>query len=474
MSHSYWPKSTDQTGNACFRATPITLKSSNTSGAQDDRSAAAIQVQNAMAESSKEHPAVPPAVSSGTSILGKPASDASSSLAQNSKSWDPDSFAAPRLTDEAISAEPAEMDGPVATATKGARTPAELLRRMSLVGQSSGEALDFDPREQYPSLELSGTVISATFCIPYSVSFAACGDWVLQPRRGTSALFDSFNYLSSSKSAWKHRLVGWTGEIHPLPQPPPEPKRSGSTGQAGLTRPKSSGSWRSISQPGSQAAEAIPPSCKPRNPGTPSAEGVVLTPQDRHRLESLLRKHKGGAVMPVWLSDEAEEMDADLHLKDQSRWRRYGEHELYTLFHYKQHAPDNGRAERRWWADYVRMNQLFADRILEIYQAGDVVWIHDYHLMLLPHMLRQRIPNIYIGFFLHIPFPSSEFLRCLPRRKDILEGCLGSTMIAFQSYSYSRHFSSCCERVLGFESSSAGWMPTGPTWPWMCFPSASM
>src|SRR5436305_1573591 len=188
----------------------------------------------------------------------------------------------------------------------------------------------------------------------------------------------------------------------------------------------------------------------------PFVDGLTVTKTDRNHLERILEDDPNCRVLPVWLSDEVDDEDADLHLKDQGRWRRYAEHELYTLFHYRQHGPDDGRAERRWWADYVRMNQLFADRILHVYQPGDIIWIHDYHLMLLPSILRQRVPNIYIGFFLHVPFPSSEFLRSLPRRKDILTGVLGATMIGFQSYGYSRHFNSCCKRILGFESSSAG------------------
>lgn len=174
-------------------------------------------------------------------------------------------------------------------------------------------------------------------------------------------------------------------------------------------------------------------------------------------MERTLARDKGGRTVPVWLSDDSEpDKDGALYLTDQARWRRFAEHELYTLFHYKQHEPTNGVAERQTWADYYRMNQKFANRILEIYKPGDIVMIHDYHLLLLPSMLRQRIPHMYISFFLHIPFPSSEFLRCLPRRKDILEGVLGANLIGFQSYSYSRHFSSSCTRILGFESDSAG------------------
>lgn len=160
--------------------------------------------------------------------------------------------------------------------------------------------------------------------------------------------------------------------------------------------------------------------------------------------------------MPVWLSDDIEGGDGELCLKDQARWRRFAERELYTLFHYKQHEPTDGRAERKSWADYYRMNVKFATRILEIYKPGDIVMIHDYHLLLLPSMLRQRVPHMYISFFLHIPFPSSEFLRCLPRRNEVLEGVLGANMIGFQSYSYSRHFVSCCTRILGFPSDIAG------------------
>ncbi|PQE26530.1 trehalose 6-phosphate synthase protein [Rutstroemia sp. NJR-2017a BBW] len=99
---------------------------------------------------------------------------------------------------------------------------------------------------------------------------------------------------------------------------------------------------------------------------------------------------------------------------------------------------------------------MFANKILEIYKPGDIVMIHDYHLLLLPSMLRQRVPHMYIVFYLHIPFPSSELLRCLPRRKDILEGVLSANLVGLQAFSYTRHFNSCCTRILGFPSTVAG------------------
>ena len=206
--------------------------------------------------------------------------------------------------------------------------------------------------------------------------------------------------------------------------------------------------------PLNKASAPIPVDSRFQNSQTGQHDGLRVSLADRQRLDRQLERDHGGKIVPVWLMDE---MDGDVAvLKDQSKWRRYAEHELYTLFHYKQNEPTDGRAIRKAWADYYRLNKAFADTILENYKPGDVVLIHDYHLLLLPNLLRQRAPNMYIGFFLHVPFPSSEFYRCLSRRKDVLEGMLGSNMIGFQSFSYSRHFSSCSTRVLGFDSSSNG------------------
>lgn len=193
-----------------------------------------------------------------------------------------------------------------------------------------------------------------------------------------------------------------------------------------------------------------------RLPTPPPVDGNWVPKEDQERLDYQLSRDKTIRTVPVWLYDEDEATSEGIHLKDQTRWRRYAEHDLFTLFHYKQHEPSDGRKERVQWVDYYRMNQKFANRIFEIYKPGDIVVVHDYYLMLLPGMLRQRIPNMYISFYLHSPFPSSEFLRCLPRRKEVLEGVLGANLIGFQSYSYSRHFLSCCTRILGFPSDTLG------------------
>ena len=338
----------------------------------------------------------------------------------------------------------ATTESPVDVA-KGARDGADLLRRLSMVDPARAETFDFDPKTTYPGLKLSGNIISASICLPYQFGHNPSGEWECSPRRGTSALFDSFAFLSSSKTPWKHTLVAWTGEISPVKQ-------------QYFNESSHSGIVHSDSRPPLLGKHSTNPHVNGVHAHlyNPILDTIVVSPDDRSKLEESLKNDKSGRMVPVWLSEEFEDESAEIRLKDQGRWRRYAEHELYTLFHYRQHAPDDGRAERKSWADYYQMNQTYADKIMQVYQPGDIIWIHDYHLMLLPNMLRQRIPNAYIGFFLHVPFPSSEYLRCLPRRKDILGGPLGATMVGFQAFSFARHFNSCCKRILGFESSSAG------------------
>jgi trehalose 6-phosphate synthase/phosphatase len=236
-------------------------------------------------------------------------------------------------------------------------------------------------------------------------------------------------------------LVGWTGEI----------KKA-----TGFVSPRDTNEITTTAGPLNKASAPIPVDGSAPTPSPPSSDGIWVSKPDREQLDKQLAHDKSGRIIPIWMLDEAEGSNGDTYLKDQGRWRSYAEQELYPLFHYKVHEPTDGRATRKWWPDYYRLNQKFAERILEIYKLGDIVVVHDYHLLLLPSLLRQRLPYIYIGFFLHVPFPSSEFLRCLTRRKEVLEGVLGANMIGFQSYSYSRHFSSCCTRILGYDSSSAG------------------
>ncbi|MBI5289316.1 MAG: bifunctional alpha,alpha-trehalose-phosphate synthase (UDP-forming)/trehalose-phosphatase [Chloroflexi bacterium] len=121
---------------------------------------------------------------------------------------------------------------------------------------------------------------------------------------------------------------------------------------------------------------------------------------------------------------------------------------LWPLFHY---LLDQLPQDARGWESYRQVNQKFADEVAAHYRPGDLIWIHDYHLMLLPQMLRDRLPAANIGFFLHIPFPSSEVFSVLPWREEILEGLLGADLVGFHTPPYLRHFATSLRRVLGVD-----------------------
>lgn len=121
---------------------------------------------------------------------------------------------------------------------------------------------------------------------------------------------------------------------------------------------------------------------------------------------------------------------------------------IWPLFHY---FPANIRFSYEDWKAYELINHQFAEKILSLVNDNDRVWVHDYHLMLLPKLLSQEKRNLQIAYFHHIPFPSSDIFRVLPARKDILEGILGANLIGFHSFDYVRHFLSSVSRVLGYD-----------------------
>ncbi len=122
---------------------------------------------------------------------------------------------------------------------------------------------------------------------------------------------------------------------------------------------------------------------------------------------------------------------------------------LWPLFH---HLLDQMPLHVHGWEAYERANRLFADEVCRQYNDGDLIWVHDYQLMLLPEMLRDRIPDARIGFFLHIPFPASEIFRTIAHREKLLQGVLGADLVGFHTAGYMRSFSSSLLRVLGISS----------------------
>ncbi len=123
---------------------------------------------------------------------------------------------------------------------------------------------------------------------------------------------------------------------------------------------------------------------------------------------------------------------------------------IWPLFHY---FLKYSEFELNYWDTYKAVNQKFADAIIENSTEDDTIWVHDYQLMLVPQMVREKRPDTTIGFFLHIPFPSFEIFRTLPWREEILEGLLGSDLIGFHTYDYERHFLSSVRRLIGLDVS---------------------
>ena len=162
----------------------------------------------------------------------------------------------------------------------------------------------------------------------------------------------------------------------------------------------------------------------------------LAVPADRVPEAEALAAAEG--CVPVFLSED--EQDAF--------YGRICNETLWPLFHY---FVDRMRFTPEAWATYVEVNQRFAETIDRVSGPGARVWVHDFHLALVPRALRRLRPDLAIGFFLHIPFPSSEIYRLLPARVEILRGLLGADYVGFHTGDYARHFRSACLRVLGIE-----------------------
>jgi trehalose 6-phosphate synthase/phosphatase len=165
--------------------------------------------------------------------------------------------------------------------------------------------------------------------------------------------------------------------------------------------------------------------------------GAAVPEEERAGVARLLREEDAG--VPVFLER-----------KEMLGWyEELSNRVLWPLFHA---MPAAIRVAPGAWQRYVDVNRRFADAIAEQARPCDTIWVHDYQLALVPHMLRQRELDCAIGFFLHIPFPASETFRTLPVREEILRGILGANFIGFHAYEYISHFRSSALRILGVES----------------------
>jgi trehalose 6-phosphate synthase/phosphatase len=140
--------------------------------------------------------------------------------------------------------------------------------------------------------------------------------------------------------------------------------------------------------------------------------GAIEDPARQEEVERVLSEEHG--CLPVFLSEE----------EVAGHYEGFSNSSVWPLLHY---MPNYMRYDPAWWDHYHTANQRFADKVLEMAQPGDLVWVHDYQLMLMPQMLHERMPELKIGFFLHTPFPSFETFRCHPKRRELVAGCSART-----------------------------------------------
>lgn len=172
--------------------------------------------------------------------------------------------------------------------------------------------------------------------------------------------------------------------------------------------------------------------------GWPGIDADTITDDERDEIITELERR---GCYPVFLTAKEVEL----------YYEGYANDTLWPLFHYFQSVASY---RDEYWEAYKTVNDKFAAATAQIATENARIWVQDYHFMLLPALLRERLPSATIGFFLHIPFPSFEIFRLLPQRKELLKGLLGADVIGFHVYDYAQHFLDSCLRLLGISASN--------------------
>ncbi|WP_083257064.1 bifunctional alpha,alpha-trehalose-phosphate synthase (UDP-forming)/trehalose-phosphatase [Arcticibacter eurypsychrophilus] len=161
--------------------------------------------------------------------------------------------------------------------------------------------------------------------------------------------------------------------------------------------------------------------------------GLEVTSTEKQ--DEIKDKLKDLSLFPVFLTQD----EINLY------YEGFSNETLWPIFHYH---PTYAHYEQSYWDSYLAVNHKFKEAIFKVAEAGDIIWIHDYQLLLLAGLIRAEKPDITIGFFLHIPFPSYELFRLIPWRAELLENMLGADLIGFHTFDDARHFISSTTRIL--------------------------
>lgn len=185
-------------------------------------------------------------------------------------------------------------------------------------------------------------------------------------------------------------------------------------------------------------------------PGQTFHDAAQLPEDERLKMERHFRSKRHRKSMGL-LSYVPIFPDAD----DAAAHQEFCNSVMWPLFHYMPLNLGERMYDSEMFEKYERVNIFYANALIEEWKRSGcdetdaMFWIHDFHLFLVPKILRDRLPNARIGYFLHTPFPAGEIFRALAPRKELLEGLLGADLLGFHTYDYARHFLSACERLLG-------------------------
>ncbi|KAI7904460.1 glycosyltransferase family 20-domain-containing protein [Cokeromyces recurvatus] len=249
-------------------------------------------------------------------------------------------------------------------------------------------------------LKIKTRIIHVTHQIPFEIS-REFGHWKLTNRQGHSAMYGGIKSLDDK---WETICIGWTGKI--------------------------------VEKRMDTEMESV---------NTSEVDPSSVSKADKETIKR--RSLERGRCIPLFLNNES----------SAGHYYGYCKKLLWPLFNYIiWNDATDGRIEKSQWNFYKKVNQRYADLVIAEYQPTDTIWVHDYHLLLVPSMIRASLPRARIGLFVHSSFPSSEIFRCLPKRQEILKGMLGANLVGFQTYAHARHFISTCTRILGYESSPEG------------------
>lgn len=158
---------------------------------------------------------------------------------------------------------------------------------------------------------------------------------------------------------------------------------------------------------------------------------------DRHAIsEKLIDAYN---FYPVFMSEQVSER----------YYEGFSNRILWPIFH---SLPSYAKFSSLEWEAYKKANELFSRRVIELYRSGDMIWIHDYHLLLLSRYLREHLPDATMGFFLHIPFPQYDIFRLMPQHREILKDMLHFDLIGFHTHDYAQAFLGCVRRTMGIDN----------------------